>query len=442
MKHIFGKFAYGDAPRLNCWWNQTCEIPTRPPLTEGQSCDVAIIGGGFTGISAALHLAKFGVKTVVLENHYVGWGASGRNGGFCCLGGGRLDDTALDKQFGRVDRLAFRSAEMAAINLVDALVKQYDIDVDRHSSGETELAHRARDMDYLRRRVSVIKENYGLDATLVEKHEMAALGTSGPFHGALTVPAGFALNPLKYLTGIAAAAEKAGAIIYHHTGAQRITRTGNKHQIETSSGTVTADKIILATNGYSSEDLSPDLSGRYMPAQSSVIVTRPLSDDELEQAGWTSPQMVYDTRNLLHYFRLMPDRRMLFGMRGGLMTGPKAEARALMRVRRDFELIFPAWKGVETPYGWSGMVCLARNQMPFVGKLPQSENLYASLCYHGNGVAMGSYCGALIADVVLRRPSQTPYPESMKGPFVKFELGRLRRMLMPIAYLGFAIADR
>ena len=89
---------------------------------------------------------------------------------------------------------------------------------------------------------------------------------------------------------------------------------------------------------------------------------------------------------------------MLFGMRGGLMTGPKAEARALMRVRRNFELIFPAWKGVETPYGWSGMVCLARNQMPFVGKLPQSENLYASLCYHGNGVAMGSYCGALIAD--------------------------------------------
>ncbi len=442
MKHIFGSFAYGDEPRLNCWWDQTCEIPTRPILTGSQSCDVAIIGGGFTGISAALHLAKSGVKVVVLENRYVGWGASGRNGGFCCLGGGRLDDTALDKKFGRVDRLAFRSAEMAAINLVDELVKRHDIAVDRHSSGETELAHRPRDMDYLRRRAAVIKEDYGLDATLVEKHELAAQGISGPFHGALTVPAGFALNPLKYLTGLAEAAEAAGAIIYHQTGARRITQTGDAHQIDTSNGTLTADKIILATNGYSSEDLFAGLSGRYMPAQSSVIVTRPLSDNELAQAGWTSSQMVYDTRNLLHYFRLMPDRRMLFGMRGGLMTGARAEARALMRVRRDFEMIFPQWKRVETPYGWSGMVCLARNQMPFVGKLSQSGKIYASLCYHGNGVAMGSYCGALVADLVQGRPTQKPFSESMKGPFVKFELGRFRRMLMPFAYLGFAVADR
>ncbi|EEB83840.1 NAD(P)/FAD-dependent oxidoreductase [Roseobacter sp. GAI101] len=442
MKHIYDAFAYSDAPRAQCWWDQTCDIPVRPALEQDETCDVAIIGGGFTGISAALHLAEAGVKAVVLENRYVGWGASGRNGGFCCLGGGRLGDAALDRKFGREDRLAYRATEMAAITLVDALTKRFDIDVDRHSNGETELAHRPRDMDDLRARVAQIKENYGLDATLIEKKDLEAHGLKGPFHGGLTIPAGFGLNPRKYITGLAAAAEAAGARIYHDTAAQQINRRGDSYEIRTQGGILRADKVIVATNGYSSEDLPEWLAGRYMPAQSSVIVTRPLSIQELATAGWTSDQMVYDTRNLLHYFRLMPDRRMLFGMRGGLMTGPTAEGRALDRVRRDFEAMFPAWSGVETPYAWSGMVCIARDQMPFVGGIPGHNNLFATLCYHGNGVAMGSYSGAMIANVVMGKTFDGPYPKSMQRPLKKFEFGSLRRAVMPLAYLGFALADR
>ncbi len=442
MKHIFGQFAYSDAPRAQCWWDQTCDLPSRPSLEGDLKCDVAIIGGGFTGISAALHLAEAGAEAVVLENRYVGWGASGRNGGFCCLGGGRLDDAALDRKFGRDARLAFRKAELAAVNMVESLTIRHDIKVDRHSAGETELAHRPRDMDDLRARVSEIKENYGLDATLIEKRDLADNGLNGPFHGGLTIPAGFGLNPRKYIVGLAHAAEKAGATIYHETGADRIARTAQGYAIKTQTGMVSAEKVIVATNGYSSEDLPEWFAGRYMPAQSSVIVTRPLSDDELADAGWTSDQMVYDTRHLLHYFRLMPDRRMLFGMRGGLMTGPRAEARSMKRVRRDFEAMFPAWKNVETPFGWSGMVCLARSQMPFVGRVPNEKNLFASLCYHGNGVAMGTYSGALIADVVLDRQTERPYSTIMKRPLSRFELGPARRALMPAAYLGFALADR
>lgn len=442
MTHIYGDFAYSDMPRAKCWWDQTFATVKRPALAGDQQCDVAIIGGGFTGLSAALHLAQAGLNAVVLESRYVGWGASGRNGGFCCLGGGRLDDKALDRKFGRDDRLKFRAAELAAIGLVNDLTNQHGIDVDRHSEGETELAHRPKDMDDLRVRVHEIKENYGLDATLIEKSNLASHGLSGPFHGALTIPAGFALNPRKYVTGLAGAAEKAGAKIYHNSAAQKIEKTKAGFVVQTATGQLTAQKLLVATNGYSSEELPDWLGGRYMPAQSSVIVTRPLSDHEIETVGWSSNQMVYDTRHLLHYFRLMPDRRMLFGMRGGLLTGAAAEKRAIRNVRHDFEAIFPGWKHVETPFAWSGMVCIARDQMPFVGPVPNEDGMFASLCYHGNGVAMGSYCGALIADAITGKASTRPYPKSMQAPLSRFEFGRFRRALLPLAYLGYGLADR
>jgi len=442
VKRIFGEFAYTDAPRAKCWWDETCDIPKRPALAQDIQCDVAIIGGGFTGVSAALHLAEAGVDVALIESRYIGWGASGRNGGFCCLGGGRLGDAALDRKYGREERLTFRAAELAAIRLVEELLDRHQIDVDRHSEGETELAHRQRDMDDLRAGVAQAKENYGLDATLIEKEDLASHGFSGPFHGALTIPAGFGLNPRKYIAGLATAADKAGAVIYDETAADLIQRVGDGFDILTSGGTIKASRVVVATNGYSSEDLPDWFAGRYMPAQSSVIVTRPLTAKELQAAGWTSRQMVYDTRNLLHYFRLMPDNRMLFGMRGGLMTGPRAEAKAVQRVRQDFDAMFPAWRDVDAPYSWSGMVCLARDQMPFVGAVPGQRGLFASLCYHGNGVAMASYAGALIARAIQDKTVDCPYPKVMQRPLAKFELGRLRRVLMPAAYLGFAWADR
>jgi glycine/D-amino acid oxidase-like deaminating enzyme len=162
----------------------------------------------------------------------------------------------------------------------------------------------------------------------------------------------------------------------------------------------------------------------------------------LSAQGWTSRQACYDSRHLLHYFRLMPDNRMLFGVRGGLMSSPASEARALRRARADFEAMFPAWRDVETPHGWSGMVCIARNRMPFVGEVPDQPGMFAGLCYHGNGVAMASYSGALLADLVRGKTPERPYPAPMRAPLARFELGRFRRAVMPFAYAGFALSDR
>lgn len=442
MKRIYPDYAYSAAPRAGCWWDETCDIPARSAVLGEHVCDVAIVGGGFTGISAALHLAEAGVAVSVLENDYVGFGASGRNGGFCCLGGGRLSDSRLDKQVGRAGRLEWRKAEVASVNFVDALTTRLGIDVDRHSNGETEVAHRPKDFVQMQDDAAAYAENYNVEARLIPPAELEAAGMKAGFHGAITIPVGFALNPRKYVTGLAAAAETAGAQIYHGSGVLGIARTSKGYELSTAKGKVTANKVIIATNGYSSEDLPGWLAGRYMPTQSSIIVTRPLTQSELGAQGWTSDQMVYDSRRLLHYFRLMPDNRMLFGVRGGLLASGKADKRALRRARADFEQMFPAWKEVETPHSWSGMVCIARGEMPFVGEVPDHPGMFASLCYHGNGVAMASYSGALVADLVQGKTPDRIYPKIVQRPLAKFELGRFRRAVMPFVYAGFALADR
>lgn len=441
MRRIFGDFAYGPGPRTGCWWDETCEIAPRPELSDALRVDVAIIGAGFTGLTAARELARAGLSVAVLEMDRIGWGASGRNGGFCCLGGGKASDAELDARYGSQARRAFRMAERAAVEHVEQVVNELGLDVDRHSTGETEIAHSPGAMAELRAHAGRVAENYGVAPTVIEPGDLATAGMGGgPFHGAVTIPIGFALNPRKYLRGLAAAAEAAGARIFENTAVQRLQLVNGTWHLSGSTAPVSVDKVIVATNGYSSEDLPGWLRARFMPAQSTVLVTRPMLRAELEAQGWTSDQMSYDSRNLLHYFRLMPDRRFLFGMRGAVLTGPKAEARARGANRRHFERMFPAWAGVETTHTWSGFVSLARNKVPFVGEMPHHQGLWTAMCYHGNGVAMGSYCGKLVADM-LRTGDTEACPVIMRQPLATFPFGALRRLLMPPLYAGLRLAD-
>jgi len=436
MRRIFGPYAYSGGPRDGCWWDETAPLPEWPEARGTLRADVAVIGGGFTGLSAALHLAEAGASVAVLDAEYPGWGASGRNGGFCCLGGSKLSAAALTRHYGAEQARLYHTAEIAAVNLVAGLLDRLGIDADTHSRGETQLAHSPRAMNRLRRSAEAEE-----GALLNERADLAGEGFGGPFHGALTLPVGFGLNPRKYVLGLARAASEAGAHIYRNSPADRIQRGGNGYRIGLPQGEMQAETVLLCTNGYSSEDVPQWLSGRYMPAQSTVLVTRPLSEGELQAQGWTSDQMAYDTRNLLHYFRLMPDRRFLFGMRGGLLSGARAEAAARARTRRDFEAMFPAWRTVESAHSWSGFVCLARNRVPFAGPVPGNPGMFAGLAYHGNGVAMGSYTGRLLAEVALGRATDLPYPAPMRRPMGRFPLGRARRLLMPPLYAALALGD-
>lgn len=150
--------------------------------------------------------------------------------------------------------------------------------------------------------------------------------------------------------------------------------------------------------------------------------------------------MCYDTRHLLHYFRLMPDRRMLFGMRGAVRTTPASLRRTRRRIRADFDAMFPAWAHVETPHFWAGLVCLSRSLAPFAGPLPDMPGAYAALAYHGNGLAMGSYAGQQVAKMALGQAHELP--GFMQAPLQRFPLGRFRRAILPPVYGWYGVKDR
>ncbi|WP_103763640.1 NAD(P)/FAD-dependent oxidoreductase [Roseovarius confluentis] len=443
LKRIWEDGAYGAAPVADCWWADTVPPGDWPALQGDTTTEVAVIGAGFTGLNAALALAESGVGVTVLEAQHPFWGASGRNGGFCCLGGAKASHDTMKAKFGEAEARGFAQAELAAVAHVGGLIDRLGLDVDRHSEGETQLAHRPRDFDAMREDVEATRALYGVTPTITPPDELAQVGLRGPFHGASTMPIGFALNPRKYALGLCQAAEAAGAVVHGHSPVTRIESLADgRYRLHTDKGSVTAEKFIIATNGYSSDNLPDWMGGRYLPTQSSVIVTRPMSDDELAAQGWTSRQMCYDSRHLLHYFRLMPDNRMLMGMRGGLRHSPGTEAQIRAMIRADFEKMFPAWTHVETPHYWSGFVCLSRDLMPYAGPIPEMPGGFAAFAYHGNGVSMGSYAGRLLADLVRGQTPETPYPAPLRHTPRKFPLGRFRRMLMRPAYLHYAWLDR
>ena len=439
MKRVFSDYAYGPGPRTNCWWDETIAAPDWPEFASEARVDVAVVGGGFTGISAALHLAQAGTDVLVLEAETPGWGASGRNGGFCCLGGAKLPSSWMQRMFGEPAAREYEAMETAAVETAANLISEHRIDADTHSRGETLLAHSPRAMRRLRQ-LADAEAAAGVDPQLVEKADLRKHGLNGAFWGAMTTPEGFALNPRKYLFGLAAAAQKAGARLYQNSPAQQIETRDGRYRITTPQGQIFAENVVIATNGYSSDDLPNWLSGRYMPTQSTVLVTRPLTEAELENQGWTSDQMAYDSRHMLHYFRLMPDRRFLFGMRGGLQASPRSEAAIRKTLRQHFDTMFPAWSDVEATHCWSGMVCLSRNLVPFIGPVPGSPGLFAGMCYHGNGVAMGSYSGRLLAAQILGQDTDLPC-SSVVNQMPRFPLGRWRRMVMPPAYAMLSMLD-
>lgn len=430
MTRPYPAHAYSDAPRAGCYWPHTVPHLTHPALRGDMSADVAIVGGGVTGLSAALHLAEAGARVVLLEQRQIGWGASGRSGGFCCLGGAKASDAQLTRMFGPEAARDWHQTEVAAVATAEALIARLGLKVDRHSHGETILAHSSRAWEVLQKDARHVASDYDVQPEVIGRDGLDDAGMTGPFHGAVTIPIGFGLNPLKYATGLAKAAEAAGAQMFAGTEVLALARDPTGWLVETQGGLVRAPNVVIATNGYSSDHLPPWLRARFLPAQSAVLVTRPFSDAEARDQGWTTDQMAYTARTFLQYFRRMPCGRMLFGMRGSLLSAPRADGRAAKRLLQQFRAFFPHFAAEPPPHIWSGLVSLSASLVPFCGPVPGQAGLFAALNYHGNGIAMGSHAGAILADLISESGTRRSYPVFLAHPLPRFPAGRFRRHLL------------
>ncbi len=429
---------------VHSWWEESAAplaIET-PPLSGDQSCDIAIIGAGFTGLSAALELARqFHADVRVVEAGTVGWGASGRNGGFACVGGHKRSYQSLIAEFGLDETRKFYSTLKNATQLVEDICRREAIDAGISGRGDVCLAHQPNRMAEFREEQAFLKQTFGEDTTLLSVDDLKSLGLNGPnFHGGIASDTGFGVHPLNYVRGLARAAAKAGAKIHADSQVLRWEEGQQYHTLTTPNGTLRAKRVIVATNGYTPEDVSRRHAGRLLPALSSIIVTRPLTESERGAQGWTSHRMAFDSRILLHYFRLLPDGRFLFGGRGGTDASDAGHEPQRRRLTAHFHQLFPAWKAVEITHFWRGFVCLTADRVPYVGPLDDRRSVWTSIAYHGNGVALATWSGQALARAMMGRDAELPAP--MTKRLARFPFASLRPLYLKGAYVWYEVKDR
>lgn len=246
LDRLYEREAYGEeADRGNYWRTTTGASRDWPSLTGTAKAEIGIVGAGFTGLSAALHLAKAGCDVAVLDAEAPGWGASGRNGGFVCLGGAKASDAQIRRQYGAEALREFRLAQRSAIDTVAELLDDHAIEADRHSDGEVVLAHRASDVSGLRREASDLAAFHGVAPRLIAGADLAAEGFAGKgFYGALHLPIGFALNPRKYALGLARAAEAAGARLFGRSPVTAIRNEAGGYRL------ISREEICSASSSF------------------------------------------------------------------------------------------------------------------------------------------------------------------------------------------------
>ncbi len=446
MRRLYHPSVYADDQPVESYWEATAPEMTEPcaPLQGTQSCEVAIIGGGYTGLSAALHLARdHGADVRLLEAGYLGWGASGRNGGFCCLPAAKLSIARMIKTYGREETARFFDSQQEGARLNEQLALSEGFDFDKTGDGNWEVAHRAKAFDDLKVYARALSQ-FGIKTKLYSAAAFREVGhESREQFGALHIDYGYGLHPLKFARGLADAAIRRGAKLHPNSRVARWRGDGGKHRLSCANGAeLLADRVIVATNGFTREDLHPGFAGRTVPALSNIVVTRQMSDAEVAAQGFITQNPICNTRNLLFYYRLLPDRRLLFGARGD-MTGKPQDSRKMgdWMIRRLYE-VFPGWQGLEIDYFWRGLVCMTYRRTPCLGRLAEDDSVLFAFGYHANGVNTAPWAGREVAKLAVGAgPGEAALPALLRGLSGKVPLPSLRRLALRAAYLGYRLKD-
>jgi glycine/D-amino acid oxidase-like deaminating enzyme len=436
-----------DASRpVPSYWEQNAPLSQHgfEPLQSEQRCEVAIIGGGYTGLSAALHLARdYGIEARVLEAGHISWGASGRNGGFCCMPATKLSIAELIRRYGVEETQHFYRAQREAIELVERLAEEEDIDYDKCGDGILEVAHKASRMRALGEDRDALKKLFGIESDLIDKKTFqASYFDCAELEGGLKVHLGFGLNPIKFITGLARAAARRGAVIHGKSAVSGWEKLNGVHRLITPQGTLRAERIIVAVNGFIREQLNPTLDAAALPAISNIIVTRALSEDELKAHAWQNASPAVTTRVLHNYFRLLPDKRFLIGGRGDYRGSEQSGEIMRLKLEARFRQLFPHWQEVPVTHFWRGLVCVTRSLLPRIGRLEDDPSVWYGFGYHGNGVCNAPWAGKMIANNLAGANRDLEgIPKIMRGLSSSFVFPELRLWMLRAAYAFYRLKD-
>ncbi len=404
-----------------------------PPAHEPLRADVCIIGGGFTGLSAALHLAEAGYDVVLLEAHRVGFGASGRNGGQVGTGQ-RVDQDALEKMVGKETARALFDLSLDSVRLVRDLIQAHDIDCG-FADGIIHADHRARFVPESHAYAEKLQREYGYDQVRpLDREELRCLVGSPAYHGGTLDLGGGHIHPLRYAIGLVSAAQARGVRIFERS---RVTGLAEDSpaRVRTDQAEITADHVVLACNGYLGH-LENRVAERVMPINNFIIATEPL-DEDLAQSLIRDNHAVADSKFVINYFRLSEDRRLLFG--GGESYGYRFPKDIEGLVRRPMLEIFPNLRDVRVDYAWGGTLGITMNRMPHFARL--QGNILSAGGYSGHGVAMATLGGKLAALAIAGQAEKFDLLAGVPTP--RFPGGTAFRWpLLVVAMVWFSLRDR
>jgi len=365
--------------------------PELTALEADVTADVCIIGGGYTGLSSAIHLARRGYKVVLLEAERVGWGASGRNGGQCTLGQ-RHHQEELEEQYGIDEARQLWNLALEAVATVRELIDCFSIDCDL-KRGNLQAAAKRSDALWYREHVEHMRKHYDFDCRFIEGEELEHLSGSRAFKGGLVEYSSAHLHPLNYALGLAHGAVGLGVRVYENSrvvGYDRASPT----RVATANGSVTAPYVVLACNGYL-DRLEPRIAGKIMPINNFILTTEPLSPERQAQLN-PEDLCMYDAKFVVNYWKLTGDGRMLFG--GGENYTRRFPADIRSFVRKYLLRLYPQLADARIDHGWGGTLAVTLNRMPCFGRL--EPDVFYALGFSGHGVQMATLAGKLIAEAV------------------------------------------
>src|ERR1700681_1379469 len=421
------------------YWLTTADFPKTEPRPLPNRVEVAVIGAGFTGLSAARTLAKRGAKVAVLESETIGWGASSRNGGMV-LTGMKLGVNQLVSKYGRERTQRMYAASLASIDCVERIVRDEAIDCDFVRCGHLEVACKEKHFDDYARQAEVIAREFNHTLRVVPRSELGSEIGSTIYYGGMVDEVSAGCNPARYVVGLARAAMKVRAEVLERTrvlSIQREPRQGEAGwKIVTSRGSLWAHEVFVGTSVYTGK-ATPALQKRLIPIGSFIITTEVLPEPLARELSPRN-RMIYDSKNYLYYYRLTPDRRMLFGGRAAFFPETDRTIRRSAEIlRRGMIDVYPQLRDAKIEYVWGGTLDFAFDIMPHAGQI---DRMYYAAGYAGHGVAMATYQGQKMAELMSGDKPENPF---VGIPFPGAPLGLYngRPWFLPLAGAWYKFLD-